>query len=294
MRAFILMLGTVFLVACSSEMQVTTTLNSTKDIQSGDAVYLSGTAVAEVTKVVQQAGKTTLTLELNNQGESAIKQNAAIVVNRLKAESPIEIYNKQGETELVQDGAELQGLNSMFQLGAWMVGDSLAVGKGNLSEYVDAFQRYLNGDEFQQDKQAMQDAAKQLGKEVQGAAQVLTEEAKRVTKDLGITEQKAAEAIEQLGNELAPVLNEFSKSGQAVVEELEKFSENMEAQNLEGKELGSTILSSLLKTLEQVNNSLEEPNSAQNKQPAEDAQPNTLNEFKATPPPVEPKPAEEK
>ena len=291
MRALILMLSTVFLVACSSEMQVTTTLNSTKDIQSGDLVYLSGTTVAEVAKVDQQSGKTTLTLELNNQGENAIKQNAAIVVNRLKADAPIEIYNKRGETELVQDGAELQGLNSMFQLGAWMVGDSLTTGKESLSEYVDAFQRYLSGDEFQQDKQAMQAAAKQLSKEVQGAAQVLTEEAKRVTKDLGITEQKAAKAIEQLGNEFAPILTECSKSGRAVVEELEKFSENMETQNPEAKELGSTILSSLLKTLEQVNNSLEEPSSAQTQKPAENPEPNTLNQFKATP--VEPKSAEE-
>ena len=241
MRALIILLATMFLVACSSEMLVTTTLNSTKDIQSGDSVYLSGTPVAEVIDVDQQAGKTKLTLELTNQGESAIKRNAAIVVNRLKAEAPIEVYNKQGETELIQNGAELQGLNSMFQLGAWMVGDSLTTGKESLSEYVDAFQRYLNGDKFQQDKEAVQAAAKQLGQEVQGVAQVLADEAKRVTKDLGITEQKAAEAIEQLGTELAPVLNEFSKSGQAVVEELEKFSENMKAQNPEAKELGSTI-----------------------------------------------------
>ena len=85
MRAFIILLITTFLVACSSEMQVTTTLNSTKDIQSGDSVYLSGIPVAEVIDVDQQAGKTKLTLELTNQGESSIKKNAAIVVNRLKA-----------------------------------------------------------------------------------------------------------------------------------------------------------------------------------------------------------------
>ena len=266
-RAIIFLLSTVFLAACGSEMQVTTTLNATKDIQSGDLVYLSGAAVAEVVEVDQHAGKTKLTLELNEDGESSIKHSAAIVVNRLRANAPLEIYNKQGATASIKDGAELQGLNSMFQLGAWMVGDSLSSGTENLSGYVDAFQRYLDGDEFQQDKQAVQDVAKQLSQEVQGAAQIITEEAKKVTKDLGITEQKAAQAIEQLGTELAPLLNDFSKNGQAVVEELEKFSENLAEQNPEAKELGSTILLSLLKTLEKVNDNLEQPDSVQPQKP---------------------------
>ena len=145
----------------------------------------------------------------------------------------------------------------MFQLGAWMVGDTLNIGTESLSTYVDAFQRYLDGEKFQQDKQVVQGVAEQLGKEVQGAARVFGEEVKKITEDLGAAEQKAANAINQFGKEVVPVLNEFSKSGQAVVEELEKFSENIQQQNPEAKELGGTVLSSLLETLEKVNNSLE-------------------------------------
>lgn len=284
MRALLLILMTFFLAACGSEMQVTTTLNETKDIKSGDDVFLSDTLVAEVVEVEQVNGKTKLTIELNNHGESSIKQNAAVVVNRLKTNTPLEIYNKQGEGDLVEDGAELTGLNSMFQLGAWMVGDSLNAGSDSLSGYVDAFQRYLNGDQFQQDKQTMQNAAQQLGKEVQGAAEAFTGEVKKAAEDIGITEEKAAQAIEQLGTELAPVIGELSKSSKAVVEELEKFTKNIEEQNPEGKELGSTILSSLLKTLEQVNQNLEpiEPESAENVK-SEDSSNLNLNEFKKLP-----------
>jgi len=92
---------------------------------------------------------------------------------------------------------------------------------------------------------------------VQGMTATLEQELERLTKELGLTEEKAAAVIEQFGGELAPVIGELSKSSQAVVQELEKFTENIQFQNEEGKELGSTILSSLLKTLETVNESLE-------------------------------------
>lgn len=267
MRVLLFILMTFFLTACGSETQVTAKLNATKDIKSGDDVFLSGISVAEVVKVEQVNGNTLLTLELNDSGESSIKQNAAVVVNRLKANTPLEIYNKQGEADLVEDGDELKGLNSMFQLGAWVVGDSLNAGSESLSSYVNAFQRYLDGDQFQQDKQVMKSAAQQLGKEVQGATQVLTEEFKKTIKDIGITEEKAAQAIEQFGTELAPVIGELSQSREVVVNELEKFTKNLQEQNPEAKELGKTILSSLLKTLEQVNDNLEPADKAQPQNP---------------------------
>lgn len=256
MRALTLVLASIFLAACGSDMQVTTTLNSTKDIRSGDDVFLSGAVVAEVVEVEQVDSKTVLTLELNNNGESSIKQNAAVVVNRLKANTPLEIYNQKDQSELIQAGDELQGLNSMFQLGAWMVGDSLNAGSDSLSNYVDAFQRYLNGDEFKKDKQAMTDAAQQLGQEVRGAAKTFENKVKNTVTELGVTEQKAAEVVEQLGTELAPVLGELSKSSQAVVKELDELAKNLKSQSSETKELGSTLLSSLLKTLERVNDDL--------------------------------------
>lgn len=267
MRVLLFILMTFFLTACGSETQVTAKLNATKDIKSGDDVFLSGISVAEVVKVEQVNGNTLLTLELNDSGESSIKKNAAVVVNRLKANTPLEIYNKQGEADLVEDGDELKGLNSMFQLGAWVVGDSLNAGSESLSSYVNAFQRYLDGDQFQQDKQVMKSAAQQLGKEVQGATQVLTEEFKKTIKDIGITEEKAAQAIEQFGTELAPVIGELSQSREVVVNELEKFTKNLQEQNPEAKELGKTILSSLLKTLEQVNDNLEPADKAQPQNP---------------------------
>ncbi len=257
MRVFLVILSMSLLAACGSDMQVTATLNATQDVQSGDAVFLAQEVVGEVVDVEQQGAKTLLKIELNNAGESSVMQNAAIVVNRLKANAPIEIYNKHKEETLIQNGGELTGLNSMFQLGAWMVGDSLSAGNESLSSYVDAFQRYLQGDQFQQDKRALQDSVKQLGQEAQGMAEALTEEVKKATNDLSLLEEQAAQTVEQVGDELVPVIDELSKSSQAISDELTKFTQNIESQTSEGKELGATILSSLLETLEKVNNSIE-------------------------------------
>lgn len=256
MRVFISILCVLMLAACGSEMQVSATLNATKDVKAGDLVFLSNETVGEVVDVDQQGDKTLLSIELNNAGESSIKQNAAIVMNRLKANAPLEIYNKNNEQELIQDDAQLTGLSSMFQLGAWMVGDSLDAGSDSLVGYVDAFQRYLDDGQFQQDKKTLQDGAEQLGKEVQGMADALTDEVKKTTQDLVLLEEKAAKAVEQFGGELAPVIGELTKNSQAIIDELEKFTSNIEAQNPEAKELGSTILSSLLKTLEKVNENI--------------------------------------
>ena len=256
-RNFFIVIILAILAACESEIRTSAVLNSTQDIKKGAPIFMSGEVVGEVVSIKQQSNTTELTIELNNKGKSTIKNNAAIVVNRLKSNSPLEVYNKQNETELIQDESQLVGLNSMLELGAWMVGDSISSGGESLIGYVDAFQRYLNGEKFQQDKQVLQSAAEQIGKDVQGMAKVLGDEVQKATQELSITEQKAAQAIEQFGNELAPVIGEFSKSSQAIVEELEKFTENIELQDQQGQEIGTTILSSLLKALETVNENIE-------------------------------------
>jgi len=256
-RNFFIAIILAISAACESEIRTSAVLNSTQDIKKGAPIFMSGEVVGEVVSIKQQSNTTELTIELNNKGKSTIKNNAAIVVNRLKSNSPLEVYNKQNETELIQDESQLVGLNSMLELGAWMVGDSISSGGESLIGYVDAFQRYLNGEKFQQDKQVLQSAAEQIGKDVQGMAKVLGDEVQKATQELSITEQKAAQAIEQFGNELAPVIGEFSKSSQAIVEELEKFTENIELQDQQGQEIGTTILSSLLKALETVNENIE-------------------------------------
>jgi len=232
----------MILAACGSDIQIKTTFNATQDIKEGESVFLSDQVVGEVVDVDQSAGKTIVTLELTEEGAAEVRKRGAVVVNRLKQNKPLEIYNLKESQPTVETGDELKGLDSMFQLGAWMVGENLDLGNNNLLGYVTAFQEYLNGDKWKQDKQAIEQGVKQLGKEAEGMAGALTQELSKATGDMDQVEQQAAQVVEQLGEELAPVMGELAKSGKVLVDELGEFTRNIEQQDAEGKELGTTIM----------------------------------------------------
>lgn len=249
---------TLLLTACGSEVVVKTTLNNTRDVKEGADVYLEEKIVGEVTDVTHSGGNTVLTIELDEVAATEVKQNAAVVVNRLKAQSPIEIYNQKTAAEAVQNGQELKGLDSMFQLGAWMVGDSLDLGADSLAGYVDAFQKYLKGDGWQQDKQVISEQAKQAADAAEGAVKQAAKEMEKITTELGKVEGEVASAVEQMGNDLAPVFGELAKSGQSIVQELEKFTQNLEQKEGEEKAVGTDFIQSLEKALETLNKSIEQ------------------------------------
>jgi len=256
-KKVIAILGLAILAACGSDTQIKTTFNATQDIQEGESVYLSDQVVGEVVDVDQSADKTIVTLELTEEGATKVRQKGAVVVNRLKQNKPLEIYNLKESQPTVENGDELKGLDSMFQLGAWMVGENLDLGSNTLLGYVNAFQEYLSGDKWQQDKQVIEEGVKQLGKEAESMAGALTQELSEATGDLGQVEQEAAKVVDQLGVELAPVMGELAKSGKVLVDQLGEFTRNIEQQDAEGKELGTTIMESLAKTLQTVNESMQ-------------------------------------
>ena len=248
----------LLLAACGSGVVVKTSLNNTRDVKEGADVFLEQQVVGEVTDVAHSDGKTMLTIKLDEAAAIKVKQNAAIVVNRLKTNSPIEIYNKKTSSAVVQDGQELKGLDSMFQLGAWMVGDSLDIGADSLTSYVNAFQKYLKGDAWQQDKKVITDQAQQAAVIAEEAVKQATEEVGKITAELGKVESEVAAAVEQMGTDLAPIFGELAKSGQSIVQELEKFAQNLEQKDDDGKAVGTDFINSLERALETLNKSIEE------------------------------------
>lgn len=247
----------LLLTACSNDVTVTTTLNSTRDVEEGASVYLDEKVVGEVVDVDRAEGQTILKIELDEESRVAIKQNAAVVINRLKANAPIEIYNQKTEANSIQDGQELKGLDSMFQLGAWMVGDSLDMGADALTGYVSAFQKYLQGDNWQQDKAQITEQAQQVATAAEAVVKQAGEEVMKVTEDLKQVEGEVAAAVEQIGGDLAPVFGELAKSGQTIMQELEKLSSNLERQGDAEQAVGTQFMQSLEQALEALNDSME-------------------------------------
>jgi len=249
----------IVLTACGADVKVKTSLQGTKDVAQGEAVYLDNQVVGEVVDVSRSNGKTLVEIELDANGINTVMSDAAVVVNRLKDNSPLEIHNKNGSSEPVVDGQDLQGLDSIFQLGAWMVGDSIDLGSGAIADYVSAFQKYLQGDNWSKDKAEITQQATEAAKAAEVVVVEAGKELTKVVEEIKKAEEPMAQAVEQIGAELAPVIGELSKSGQSIMQELEKLTQNLEQQTNEGdREVGSRFFESLNKTLETINQSMEE------------------------------------
>jgi len=272
----------LFLTGCGNGVIVKTSLNNTRDVKEGADVFLEQEIVGEVTDVTHSDGQTLLTIELDEATAANVKQNAAIVVNRLKTNSPIEIYNQKANAEAVQSGQELKGLDSMFQLGAWMVGDTLDIGADSLTGYVNAFQKYLQGDAWQQNKKVIIDQAQQAATVAEETIKQAAKEMEKISAEFGKIESEVATAVEQIGNDLAPVFGELAKSGQSIVQELEKFSQNLEQKDDDEKAVGTDFIRSLEKALETLNRSIEEgvsePHKLDQANPTESAPSNSNSE----------------
>ena len=249
------------LVACSGNaINVTAEFSNTQDIKEGASVFFDGKKIGEVSDVDKNGTGSVVELELKHKATELVSARSAIVVNRIKAGSPIELYGRPSATdEKLEDGQKIKGLDSMFQLGAWMVGDAIQTGSDSVAEYVGAFQEYLSGDEFQQSKEVVQE---QLSNLSQSAAEVVKDVEKEMStamKEFSINEEQMAQTIEQLGDELAPVVSEVAKSSTELVQQLEQFIVNIEeSANLMDQQSGEKILESLAETFEKLNESIEE------------------------------------
>ena len=249
------------LVACSGNgINVTAEFDNTQDIKEGTKVFFDGKKIGEVSDVVKRDNGSIVELELNANTVQLLGSNSAVVVNRLKSGAPLELYGRAAENdEMIQDGQKIEGLDSMFQLGAWMVGDVIDAGTGSISKYVGAFQKYLGSDEFEDNKAVVQEQLTDLTETATAVVKDMEQEVTSAINELSINEEKIAETIEQLGDELSPVVGEVARNGSQLVQQLEKFIANIEENvDLSEQQSGEKIIESLAETFEKLNKSIEE------------------------------------
>jgi len=197
------------LVACSdSDINVTTTFENTQDVKEHTTVYFEDQVVGEVSDISKTGNGSLVEISIDKEAAENISSNAAIVVNRLKEGAPLEIYNSADAAgDSLAAGQEIKGLDSMFQLGAWMVGDAVQIGSGTVSQYVDAFQKYLKGNQFQADKAQMQE---QVAEATTAAKEALETAGQDVVEAVDEVKGEMAKAVEDLGEELEPMVKEFA------------------------------------------------------------------------------------
>lgn len=260
-RAAITLLTCLILSACSSsDVEITTTFNNTKDIKEGAPVYFNDVVVGEVSDVISYQNGSRVAISLDPSAAAQLSARSAAVVNRLKDGAPLELYNRAKLTandQALSDGQEIRGLDSIFQLGAWMIGDAIQVGMGSISQYVDSFQQYLLSDEFANDKEKIEIEVNGATMSAVQAMEAMGKDLNQAINELADSEEEIAAAVEQLGNELSPVVEELAKSGSRLAAELEKFATGLEAAAPAEQQTGQRLIDSLIAMLEKLNASME-------------------------------------
>lgn len=258
MKAAVLVLLSLLAACDSGGVNVVANFANTQDIEEGAAVYYEQHAIGEVSDVSNSDSGSLVQLTLDESVANQIDGSAALVVNRLKEGAPLEIYNRPSADNVgLTSGQELKGLDSMIQLGAWMVGDAIQLGAGSLSSYAQAFQEYLQGDEFQQDKLNFEQKMNEVTVAASGALKSLEQDIEKASSEFEVTEEEVAAVIEELGEELSPVAEELSRSGAQLMQELEKFALGLEDSNSAEQKTGQQFLESLTAALEKLNESIE-------------------------------------
>jgi len=250
----------VTLIACGEEkFTVNTSFSNLQDVTEGAPVMFDGQLIGEVSKVESAENIQNVELTIDPLAAEKIKANAAVMVNRMEQNSPLEIYNRNTPSEeLLLSGQSLKGLDSMFELGAWMVGDALKIGAGTVSDYVEGFQEYLQSDKFQQDKDLVREQIDTARTAAESAIAQVESDLNRAADEFVASEGAAAQAIEQLGEELAPLLEDLAGGGADIAAQLEKFAAEIESSNPERQEAGKKLVESLIATLEKLNQAMEE------------------------------------
>ncbi len=242
------------LAACGNDgVSVTTKFANTQDIKEGTDIYLGDKVIGSVSDISKTEHGSVVKLSIDSDQAKQVHGKAAIVVNRLKDGAPLEFHNPPGAIgQGLQSGQSVEGLDSMLQLISWGVGSGISAG----SDSIAAFTEYLQSDDFAQDKASVGVAIDQGLKSAQDGLKEAGKELEKTLKDIDLSEAELAAAVEELSEEVAPMVKELAQGGAELMKELEAFTQNLEQSSAENQQSGEQFLSSLTKALEALNQSL--------------------------------------
>jgi hypothetical protein len=274
LNAVLLFSVAAVLTACgSNDYVVNTSFDTTQDIKEGAAIYMNSEIVGEVLDVEMSGSGSVLELKIDKEFAKEIGAASAIVVNRLKEGAPLEIVNREARDQsMLVEGQSIKGLDSMLQLGAWMVGDAIQLGTGTASQMVESFQEYLSSEKFDNDKDAVREQIDSAKLAAERTLKNVEQELEKAAQDLSHAEIEAAKAMEQLGEELAPLIEKLASEGSTLSQQLEEFTLNLENVDPDDQLAGEQFLASLEAMLERLNQSVEEGSRAAEGETQDDQQ----------------------
>lgn len=248
----------VLLQSCGlGQVEVNTEFSSDTDVIVGLQVFHQDERVGEVTELATKDGKVLVKLAIDKSAAANIDHRSAVLVNRLRPGAPLEIISRnQQEFESLADRQSLVGLDSIFQVGAWMLGDLSEIQSGSISDYLDAFNGYLKSERFDRDAEIMRREFEVLKQSATQTLSAIETELERTAGKIEESEQALSEALGELGElgeELSPSMDELAALGSQVLEEIEAFTESMKSMSAEEQQTAQQLLERLEQSLERIN-----------------------------------------
>ncbi|MEO0368396.1 MAG: MlaD family protein, partial [Pseudomonadota bacterium] len=260
MKKLNILLVAAMLSACGlGGFTVNTEFDSAEGLEVGKPVLFNNEEIGSVTKVEEGLNSTKVSIKLNSDKVELLNTKSAVVINQMKTGSPLEFFNQGTDgAEPLVNGQEVRGFDSLMEMGAWMVGDAIQLGTGTLSDYVDAFTDYLKGEQFEEDKAAVQQQLSEAASSAQEALQTVETDMNQALEQLKESEVDISAAISQLGDELSPLIKELSVSGASLIQQLEQFAEGVEADLNENPDIGQDLLNSLIETFQKLDDQIKQ------------------------------------
>lgn len=230
MRATILSLLVLFVVACSEGVGVIVEFSSDQGLKAGDAVYLGDVRVGEVDGVDRTGDGVRVMLRLEPKLIAELRQTAAAMVTIRDDKQVVTLYNS-ARGEPVATGAQLVGLDSGLELAIWQAGGWMDQTQRTLETTLGAFEDYFNSDQWRQQKEQMREGIESLDQATREAMDEAYDELDRLLREFEQQAEqaqgRAQEQYEALAEQLMQQLETLAEQGQVGLAQLEELLQEL-------------------------------------------------------------------
>jgi len=196
LRSALILLAVVSISACDlNGFNVTTSFSKTKNVAEGTLIYFDGKEIGKVSDVELLDDRINLTLSLDKAEAITIGSGAAVFVDFQQGVQVLEFYDRANpENSKLEDDQSVLGIDSIFQLGAWIVGGTIQQGSSTVTEFIESFDDYLQSDEFDTDKETIRNQVDSATESAKNAAQNIEDELQKIVKELEQATQSTKES----------------------------------------------------------------------------------------------------
>ena len=230
MKTYILFAALTLVAGCSNSHTVSVLFQSPVAVHNGDDVRLDQTLIGEVSQVVREDKGTRVYLALDVQKSAELKEGSAALITSHEGEAYVSVFNFRAGKRPLAAGGELVALNNSMEYLGWQTGEAMDFTSGAVNEVATVLQQYFDSQDWAAQKQRLQQALDQLGKDANTAMEDLHKDYEALMEGLEQQTEQSREEVLQHYEALSKTLGEHIEK---LIEQGEKVLADSLAQILE-------------------------------------------------------------